>query len=322
MDFDAKLDSPDISLPSSGGSRRHREGPIALAARGTYLADTQRLDLASFTLSSPYGALDASGALQDLGGRRLADLRGNLAPDWDEGQRDRGHVGRAEGPRQGSTPPLPRARAVVGRLHGGHLEGARRRDGRRPDRVDGVRNAGRPDPDRPEVRGGPRRDRADLDDPEWRQGRAQTRAPARRCAGGDAQDGGRLRDREGRDQRRGLDPGALVHRPRPAQGDPGPRVRLGPPRSRGDSALGGRRAPAECRRHDHVPRRRVRAGHAGQAIAHAERQGGKPGPPAGPGGENPGRRRTRDPERPGHRHGERREGRPGRLGGLRPVPSR
>ena len=62
----------------------HEEGPIALAARGTYLADTQSLDLASFTLSSPYASLDASGDLQELGGSRLADLRGNLAPNWEK----------------------------------------------------------------------------------------------------------------------------------------------------------------------------------------------------------------------------------------------
>ncbi len=50
--------------------------------KGLYQADADRLELAELILASRYATLEASGHLSELGGRRLADLKGTLTPDW------------------------------------------------------------------------------------------------------------------------------------------------------------------------------------------------------------------------------------------------
>jgi hypothetical protein len=76
------LDSRDLSRPAPDGGGRRGEGPVALGWRATYHPDTDRVDLAELALSSRYGTLKASGSLAETTGRLLADLNGNLEPDW------------------------------------------------------------------------------------------------------------------------------------------------------------------------------------------------------------------------------------------------
>ncbi len=74
----AKIAVRDLAAPSG-----RNEGPIGASLKALLRNDTDRLDLAELTLTSPYATLDVSGRLSDLGGRRLADLRGTLSPDWE-----------------------------------------------------------------------------------------------------------------------------------------------------------------------------------------------------------------------------------------------
>lgn len=83
LEFGSQLDLRDLSWPASGAEGRHREGLIALAARGQLPRQGDRLVLTELSLASHYAALEASGSLDDLGGRNLIDLTGRLKPDWD-----------------------------------------------------------------------------------------------------------------------------------------------------------------------------------------------------------------------------------------------
>ncbi|MEO6808654.1 MAG: hypothetical protein ABI353_06030 [Isosphaeraceae bacterium] len=58
------------------------ERSLALDLQGTYRAEGDRIDLSEIVLLTPFARLEASGQIEDLSGRRLADLEGRLVPDW------------------------------------------------------------------------------------------------------------------------------------------------------------------------------------------------------------------------------------------------
>lgn len=78
----ARLDAPDLSLAAEDGKGHRREGPLSMTTRAAYRPDDDRIDLAELALSSRYGALTTEGNLLEPGGRRLADLKGTLTPNW------------------------------------------------------------------------------------------------------------------------------------------------------------------------------------------------------------------------------------------------
>ena len=56
--------------------------PTTAALRARYDPESDRLDVAEMTFASPYGTVDASGRLDDVGGRRRVEIDGTLAPDF------------------------------------------------------------------------------------------------------------------------------------------------------------------------------------------------------------------------------------------------
>jgi hypothetical protein len=70
-----------VSLPE--GISRDEEA-LGLTFQALYHPDADRLDVTRVSLAARYAALDASGSLTDLKGKKVADLKGRLAPDWRE----------------------------------------------------------------------------------------------------------------------------------------------------------------------------------------------------------------------------------------------
>jgi len=65
------------------GTDRDRDGePVGLAVRALVPREGGRVDLSELVVKSRYATLDASGRVDDPGGRRLAELTGTLTPDW------------------------------------------------------------------------------------------------------------------------------------------------------------------------------------------------------------------------------------------------
>jgi translocation and assembly module TamB len=81
LQFGGRVEAQDLSWPASDG--RRSVGPLLLAVRGAYHDEPDRIDLAELVLASPYATLEGSGKIEDPAGRRLADLRGTLKPDWE-----------------------------------------------------------------------------------------------------------------------------------------------------------------------------------------------------------------------------------------------
>jgi len=73
---------PDLSRLAPDGKGRKADGPLALAYLGTYDPALDRLNVGNFVAVTRYGRLDARGTLDEPTGRRLADLQGVLAPNW------------------------------------------------------------------------------------------------------------------------------------------------------------------------------------------------------------------------------------------------
>jgi len=73
----------DLAWAADGGADRRAEGPISLDWQASRAAGSDRLDLNEFVFASRYATLEASGRVADLGGRRVADLRGRFAPGWE-----------------------------------------------------------------------------------------------------------------------------------------------------------------------------------------------------------------------------------------------
>jgi translocation and assembly module TamB len=72
----------DLSHLRSDGKGRRSEGPVNLGFRGTYEPSADRLDCDSVSFASRYGGVDLRGTLDEPAGRRIADLKGTLAPNW------------------------------------------------------------------------------------------------------------------------------------------------------------------------------------------------------------------------------------------------
>ncbi len=56
---------------------------LAIDMKGTYETTADRVVFEALHLVSQYGTLDATGQLEDLTGRRLANFGGSFSPDWD-----------------------------------------------------------------------------------------------------------------------------------------------------------------------------------------------------------------------------------------------
>ncbi len=72
LDVDAKLNLTDF-----GGQ------PAALVARGSYRPDLDRIDLATLDLDVAQGRVVVEGGVAEVHGRRLAGIKGTIAPRWD-----------------------------------------------------------------------------------------------------------------------------------------------------------------------------------------------------------------------------------------------
>ncbi|MCA1686046.1 MAG: hypothetical protein LC745_08690, partial [Planctomycetia bacterium] len=64
------------------GKGRTPEGPFAVACSGTYEPAADRLNVLNLVALSRYARVEAKGTLDDPAGRRLADLQGVIAPNW------------------------------------------------------------------------------------------------------------------------------------------------------------------------------------------------------------------------------------------------
>lgn len=71
--FDAKFAADDLL----------DQGPVALAARGTYRPDDDRLELASTNLTSKYAGINSKATLSELSTRRVLDWSGTIDPRWE-----------------------------------------------------------------------------------------------------------------------------------------------------------------------------------------------------------------------------------------------
>jgi translocation and assembly module TamB len=58
------------------------EGPVSMALQATYRKSSDQLEVSELVVSSSYATLEASGRLDDMHGRQVADVRGSLTPDW------------------------------------------------------------------------------------------------------------------------------------------------------------------------------------------------------------------------------------------------
>jgi translocation and assembly module TamB len=82
LEFSGRLDLPDLSWPADDGPTG--PGPIALDVAGSYREDSDELTLTELRLGSELAALEASGLVRDVRGRRVADLSGEFRPDWEK----------------------------------------------------------------------------------------------------------------------------------------------------------------------------------------------------------------------------------------------
>ena len=74
--------TPDISRPRSDGKGRQPEGPASLAMQATYATASDRLSFDVAQVVTRYAIVDFKGNLDEPAGKRIADLSGTLAPNW------------------------------------------------------------------------------------------------------------------------------------------------------------------------------------------------------------------------------------------------
>ena len=80
--FQASLGSQDLAA-KRGDNRLLEFGPIEAEMSGALIADKNHIDVHSFTFSSNYASLYASGSIEDFLGRTELELAGNFDPNWE-----------------------------------------------------------------------------------------------------------------------------------------------------------------------------------------------------------------------------------------------
>ena len=107
---------PISPWPGDPGQPRSQEGPVALAARGGYASAGGQLAFEELHLVTRYASFDATGQVADATGRRVADLQGSLAPNWQTlnamfvARPDRGPVPTSRAERRGRSGSKGRSR--------------------------------------------------------------------------------------------------------------------------------------------------------------------------------------------------------------------
>ncbi|WP_406695050.1 hypothetical protein V5E97_28825 [Singulisphaera sp. Ch08] len=81
--FVGKVDVHPLMTSGQTGEPVRDEGPIALSLNLLCPTDSQAIELAELVLTSRYATLEGSGRLTEPMGKRIADLRGSLTPQWD-----------------------------------------------------------------------------------------------------------------------------------------------------------------------------------------------------------------------------------------------
>jgi translocation and assembly module TamB len=76
------LSVADFTRPARDGKSRRSEGPVTLAFGGGYAPASDRITAEALALITRYGRIDAAGVVDDPTGRRVADLKGTIAPEW------------------------------------------------------------------------------------------------------------------------------------------------------------------------------------------------------------------------------------------------
>jgi translocation and assembly module TamB len=74
--------SPDLTQPGAGGTTRRPVGPVALGIQARKPAGADRIDLEQLALGCRYAQINAKGHLDRPADRRLADLSGEIVPNW------------------------------------------------------------------------------------------------------------------------------------------------------------------------------------------------------------------------------------------------
>lgn len=80
--FGGKLATKDVRLGLADDPAARRLADASLTIQGTRPSGVDRLDFHEIVLASKYATLEAAGSVDDPRGKRLADLKGTLTPDW------------------------------------------------------------------------------------------------------------------------------------------------------------------------------------------------------------------------------------------------
>lgn len=74
---------PAFTRAAADGKGLTQEGTVSLAYRGAYDPAADRLTIDALVAGTRYGRFEAAGKLDAPAGRRLADLQGTIAPNWE-----------------------------------------------------------------------------------------------------------------------------------------------------------------------------------------------------------------------------------------------
>ena len=77
------LTANDLTTRSADGKSTTPEGPLVLSSRAGYVVASDRLDFSKLLVDSRYAKIEAAGSLGEPEGRRVANLKGTLAPNWE-----------------------------------------------------------------------------------------------------------------------------------------------------------------------------------------------------------------------------------------------
>ena len=84
MRVGGKVEAPGAFWGHAEDGGRRALPPLSLTWQTIRPADADRLDVLELVLTGGYATLELSGRVDDLAGRRLADLRGTVTPDWEK----------------------------------------------------------------------------------------------------------------------------------------------------------------------------------------------------------------------------------------------